>query len=264
MAGAVYPPLFGEYVEFCKCMLDYPNLDKYESDDRLHYPTALLPSLEFLHGIYTSGKLKLQKAGFLKDYILWFSEKENSEVREDAVRSDRFNDSYADCIYQFFKSQGLENNTQPIKYVISELIANIAEHSRCNRSVFAIRANKRLNCIEAAFFDNGITIPGSFADAGIKRKSGECIREAVTGTSTKPEAGRGHGLPSTTKILKEMNCDILIVSGQAAFYLNGTNKYLEEDTLYELDEPSKLNGTLVSFQMYLPTKKVDIYRPGYL
>lgn len=117
------------------------------------------------------------------------------------------------------------------------------------------------------FYVNGpltITIPGSFADAGIRRSDKECIKESVTGTSTKPEGGRGHGLPSIIKILKAMNCDILIVSGKGALYLNGTNKYLKEDVLYKLDEFSKFDGTLISFQAYFPTKSVNIYEAGYL
>jgi hypothetical protein len=40
--------------------------------------------------------------------------------------------------------------------------------------------------------------------------------KAITGTSTKPEGRRGNGLPSTIKILKDMNSDILIVSGKGA------------------------------------------------
>ena len=36
----------------------------------------------------------------------------------------------------------------------------------------------------------------------------------------------GHGLYSTTRIIKEMNGDIFIVSGNGAMYMNGTNKYV--------------------------------------
>ena len=36
----------------------------------------------------------------------------------------------------------------------------------------------------------------------------------------------GHGLYSTTRIIKKMYGDILIVSGNGAMYMNGTNKYV--------------------------------------
>ncbi len=95
-------------------------------------------------------------------------------------------------------------------------------------------------------------------------KDSDCIKQAITGTSTEKEGGRGHGLPSITKILKEMNGDVFIVSGNGALYLNGTDKYVNKDISYNLDGDVALKGTLISFQVHLPIKAVDIYKRGYL
>jgi hypothetical protein len=261
-----YPPLFREYIEFCNYRDNLLGKDGHDLNvEGELYPTTLLLMLESLHYKYPK-KGDVSKIGNLGLYLSGLStDQRGKETTENIVKATRFDGTYVEKIYEICSSKGLDGkNVQAIKYVTSELIANIFEHSKCNSSAFMAEAYKRSGFVEVAFFDNGITIPGSFADAGIRRTDQECIKESVTGTSTKPEGGRGHGLPSTISILKAINCDILIVSRNAALYINGTNKYLKEDIIYELDDLSKLEGTLVSFQAYFPTKTVNIFEGGYL
>ena len=103
-----------------------------------------------------------------------------------------------------------------------------------------------------------------FAKPTMVGKELKYIEEAIKGASTKQEAGRGHGLPSIIKILKDMHSNIFIISRKGAIYINGTDKYMSGNIIYTADEFTKLDGTLVSFQIFYPINGVDIYKEGYL
>lgn len=263
----VYPLLVRSYLQFCnfrKNCLEKGVLDL--SDLTWAYPTTLLPLFQFI--LLSGVKFKVPEAKSIKNYFLTITGNRTQDKQSSfipIIKANRLDDSYIDQIYGLISSGGLCNENT-IKYIIGELVANISEHSKCSQSFFMAQNYKKKGFLEAAFIDSGVTIPGSFRTAGLTKNNKDCesIKEAVSGKSTKPEGGRGYGLPSTTKILKDMNSDILIISGKGALYLNGTNKYVNGDILYNLTDHSKLDGTLVTFQTYFPVKNVDIYKGGYL
>ena len=265
------PPLVRHYLEFCR----YRNgADKQHcvdlSDAKWLYPTTILPIVGLIISKGPGFKYKRPKNPAVSRYLSVVTGQpphNNASSFIPIIRAERLDDSYIEQIYKLIAHGHAISAMNALKYIIGELVANIDEHSKCNDSSFMAQNYKKMGFMEAAFFDNGITIPGSFREAGLYKDGmtdADCIRDAVGGISTKPEGGRGHGLPSTTKILKDMNSDILIVSGGGAAYLNGTDKYLNEDMLYNLDEFSSLDGTLISFQMHLPIHHIDIYEGGYL
>jgi hypothetical protein len=267
-----YPPLIENYLCFCNYRKSLRasgtlNLEKI----KWFYPTTLLPLSDLIKPKGVTFKHLPPKDRIARGYFDYITQDDDVHKANDSIpiiKASRLDDSYVDRIYSFIISnEKNESIRTAIKYVIGEIVANIDEHSGCNNSIFMAQSYRKIGYAEITFFDNGVTIPGSFKAAGIlkdKMTDLDCIKEAINGVSTKPDAGRGHGLPSTTKILTAMNSDVLIVSGSGAVYLNGTDKYLKGDKTYVLGEDRALDGTLISFRMHLPIKAVDIYKSGYL
>lgn len=269
-----FPLLVNNYLEFCRYRKFY-NKDGIVDLSKTEwlYPTTLLPLVALIKSNGPQFKYKPPENKAVREYfslVTGDSHHSKTDSVIPVIRANRLNDSYLNQIYSLVAKDESHEDSRihvAIKYVIGELVANIDEHSKCNDSVFMAQNYNKLKFLEGGFFDNGITISGSFRDAKLVKEGvsdSDCIKRATTGTSAKKEGGRGHGLPSTTKIIKEMNGDLLVVSGKGALYLNGTNKYVKEDISYELDDDTALNGTLISFQVHLPIRSVDIYKDGYL
>ncbi len=143
------------------------------------------------------------------------------------------------------------------KYLISELVDNIYEHSQFSQAFVIAQRYSQHGFVEICFFDDGITIPGSYKKQGKIFKDHEAIVAAVNGESTKSKE-RGFGLSTNLAILtKGLKGEIFIVSGSGAIYAKkGQQK------LYKLQTPHILQGTLVSVRIPYPASKVDIY--GFL
>ncbi len=267
-----FPPLVENYLSFCRYRIQYEKEHTLDlSASTWFYPTTLLPLADLMSAAGQSLKYKppsnVNARGYLS-FITGNPPRKKSATFIPIVLAERLDDTYIDQIYELVCKKGEHNINQEnaIKYIIGELVANIDEHSKCNRSIFMAQMYTKLNFLEATFFDNGVTIGGSFREAGISAEMNDakCIVEATKGKSTKPEGGRGRGLPSTIKILKALKSDIVVVSGKGAVYLNGTDKYLKGDTEYRLDESLELHGTLISFRLHTPIPSINIYEDGYL
>lgn len=258
-----YPPLIRNYFEFCKYRQSSKSGIVDLSEAAWLCPTTILPLVDLIQQTpqakYTPPTNKKVKRYF-ELIINEDSSKGDSDSFIPVHSSKRLNDADITHIYKLISEESKDE--QALKYIISELVANINEHSNCTRSSFMAQNYKRLGFLEASFFDNGKTIPGSFKGSGFYDKSledSQYVGMALEGKSTKEEKGRGWGLPTTIKILKAMNSDIFIVSGKGAIYVTGTNKYLKGDTVYKLSDDLELSGTLIAFQIHLPLKHVSIY-----
>ena len=143
-------------------------------------------------------------------------------------------------------------------YLVNELIANIYEHSKFTNAYVAAQRYDSKKFTEICFYDNGITIPGSYENKGMRFKDSEAIIQALNGLSSKDEQDRGHGLSSSTNIiLKEFGGDIFIVSRKSGVFLS---KNLTMG--YNLEGINVIQGTMLGIRIPLTTKAVDIY--GYV
>lgn len=258
-----YPPLIKNYLAFCRYKQKSKNGIVDLIDAPFLCPTTILPLANLIQQTPQS-KYIPPKNTLVKRYFELIINEESSKDDSDSFipvhSSKRLNDADITHIYKLISKESKDE--QALKYIISELVANINEHSNCTMSSFMAQNYKKRGFLEAAFFDNGKTIPGSFKGSGFYDKSledSDYVGMALEGKSTKEEKGRGWGLPTTIKILKAMNSDIFIVSGKGAIYLTGTNKYLKGDTVYKLSDVLELSGTLIAFQIHLPLKHVSIY-----
>jgi hypothetical protein len=79
------------------------------------------------------------------------------------------------------------------KYVTNEIVTNIYEHSGFTHAY--LMAQEQSGFMDLCFYDDGVSIPGSFKRRGMNFSSDvEAIAEAVNGLSTKGGMERGYGL----------------------------------------------------------------------
>lgn len=114
--------------------------------------------------------------------------------------------------------------TSALSYLLSEITANIHDHSRSYYGYMFSQYLEREGCINICIIDNGISIAGSFLNSDKYSEDqlgneGEILNMALSHYSTKNlpnQENRGFGLPTTKKMLAEgMKGSFLIVSGNA-------------------------------------------------
>ena len=148
-------------------------------------------------------------------------------------------------------------NKDAYHYVIGELVDNIYEHSEFSFASVMAQKYNRFGAIELCFFDNGITIPGSYKKLGldyVPARHFKAILKAVEGVSTKPETGRGYGLSSNVQMFRHAGGRILIVSGHGAAFIDrfGIHPYM-------LRPDHALSGTLISLSVPDRALNLNIY-----
>lgn len=120
-----------------------------------------------------------------------------------------------------------------IKYLISEAVDNISEHSESERGYIFYQYYPQKHYMDICIADNGISILGSYmkmADNEITTDL-EAIRQANRGVSTKnlPDAeNRGYGIITSKKMLVQgLGGHYFMLSGNA-FHINDsrTDKYV--------------------------------------
>ncbi len=153
------------------------------------------------------------------------------------------------------KSDLFRQNEAAYTYVIGELVDNIYEHSGFEHAYVMGQKYALEGHIELCFFDDGITIPGSFSKHGKAFKTDEtAILQAMSGTSTKPGEGRGFGLSTNVEMFRDIGGEVFIASGRGAIYVG-------EDavTPYTLDQNSRMEGTLISLRVEDRARVLNVY-----
>lgn len=142
-----------------------------------------------------------------------------------------------------------------IQYTIAEIIDNVDQHSRCSHGTLLVQHYPHKDSLDVCVADDGISIPGTYDAFGVNYENPvDALRKALQGISTKPDAGheRGYGLRTST----EMVCDglhgsILLSSGGATLYKNGTN----EPTIELPDH--QWPGTVFAARLNLPDNEFN-------
>ena len=150
-------------------------------------------------------------------------------------------------------------NRDAYRYLLSELIDNIYEHSSASRAYVMAQYYPRKGLIEASFMDDGITIPGSLQHARGTAYGPQtdylAIIDALKGRSAKGGDERGFGLRSCVRVVNALGGDVLIVSGSGAVVSEQGGQAMP----YRLTSTHKLEGTLVGLRLRDEEKTVNLY-----
>ena len=259
--------LIRSYLNFCNYRKKFNTDGKIDlSSEKWFYPTTLLPLGNFIHNNPSISYIPPLDNNVKKYLLLMIT----GQVSEGAsyipiLQRKVITKEDSSMIYDLVSEKCNTNDKNTFMYFISELAANVAEHSLCDNSLFMAQQYIKKRFTEIAFFDNGITIAGSLRrnDKGEDKSDQELIVEAIHGLSSKSEGSRGRGLGSSINIIINLlKGEVFIASGKGAFYLS---KDEEREYSYILNEEQELNGTLISFRIPFPVpKKSDIYKPGIL
>ncbi|OGC47997.1 MAG: hypothetical protein A3A94_01035 [Candidatus Portnoybacteria bacterium RIFCSPLOWO2_01_FULL_43_11] len=137
-----------------------------------------------------------------------------------------------------------------ILYTISELSANIKEHSKAKNIFINIKINQKICFIKIV--DQGIGFRKSYLLKNIFPKDDfAAIEFALSGLSTKNLKERGFDLYSIRKLTEELGGKMTIKSGLA-------ETTIQEKKISFKNLPKKIQGVNISLEM--PVKKIDFYK----
>lgn len=136
-----------------------------------------------------------------------------------------------------------------ILYSISELFANVKEHSKAKTVSIEIQINQ--NC-SVKISDNGIGFRRAYISKNIIPKDDfSAIEFALSGLSTKDLNERGFGLYSIRKFIKVLDGEMIIESGFATVLIRKNKIILQ-------DNKQKIRG--VAIKIKSSRKELDFYK----
>jgi len=254
-----YPSLVSDYIEYVTYK---ENFEKSGSLDLSHamfiFPTTLLPLSELIANNkekyipptnypasnYISTILASSSTNLQKTYTPIVALPQNSDDAEVNLKK----------IFEIQRNPNDFGGVSAFKYVVSELVDNIYQHSRFTRALIMGQRYDSKGFIDLCFYDNGITIPRAFKEKGLNHEASFAIREALNGVSTK-DTNRGFGLRTSLNLFtKGLKAAFFIASGNGAVHCDGKG-----DNLYRLTDAAALHGTLISVRIPKDTSEVDIY-----
>ena len=254
-----YPDLVSEYVDYAYCRIMFKQTGKLDlSSVDFIYPTTLLPLSEII--LNNRDKYIRPKLYSVANYVDTIINSTSSNKRHSyvsIVELPQNCEEAEETLKKIFAMQTDPNSfggESAFKYVVSELVDNIYQHSSFSRALIMGQRYDSKGFIDISFYDNGITIPQSFKNSGFNYEASLAIREALNGTSTKDD-DRGFGLRTSLKLFtKGLNSEFLIVSGNGAVYCDSGGDYL-----YKLANLAKLDGTLISARIPTNAPAINIY-----
>ncbi len=175
------------------------------------------------------------------------------------------------------------DQAEPIKYVVSELVRNVFEHSYSKEgAIICAQFYKKSNTIRIGIVDSGIGIKKSIGASYITGSDMEAIKLAltpgITGTTSRiggTEFNAGAGLFFIKSIAKSARDFFILYSGNAMYKLlkSGTNPRLYIDPLKDRHSKNEnlpyWKGTIVGIDISLGKKQefsqlLDFVRNAYV
>lgn len=254
-----YPALVSEYVEYVGYKLNFEKTDRLDlSDVTFIFPTTLLPLSEL---IINNGEKYTPPTDYpVSNYISTIIKSTSSNLQKTYTPIVTLPNNIDDVdtnlkkIFEIQRNPSDFGGVSAFKYVVSELVDNIYQHSRFTRALIMGQRYDTKGFIDLSFYDNGITIPQTFKEKGYNYEASSAIREALNGVSTKDE-NRGFGLRTSLNLFtKGLKAEFFIVSGNGAVHCDSKG-----DNLYRLTEDAGLHGTLISVRIPKDTPEVNIY-----
>lgn len=160
--------------------------------------------------------------------------------------------SLVSAIETILKNQvGLQPNVLiGLKYLISESVDNIVEHSESERAYIFAQYFKTKMFLDICIADNGISLLGSYQKVNFENISNhvEALIAAQSGKSTKnlPDAeNRGFGIKTSKELLiNGLGGNYLMISGEALYI-----KTTEVESFVEMPPTISWKGTIIAMRI---------------
>lgn len=229
------------FLRSCGKNVSYKNLSFYLDTVKFHNP--IRPD-----DIGTDGLLEVMNRQEYKSYIpiICFPATKSRAKDKDAILTAIEN---LLCL----KLNIAKNVSNGLKYIIGEMVDNITEHSGSERGYIFAQYYPTKGFMDLCIADEGITLAGSFNNAGIEVADDiEAMQAANKGISSKnlPDAeNRGYGIFTSKKMLiKGLGGQYMMMSGSVIYLYDDST-----DQILKLPNDNKWKGTILALR--LPTQK---------
>ncbi|MBI2464405.1 hypothetical protein HYV57_05610 [Candidatus Peregrinibacteria bacterium] len=185
----------------------------------------------------------------LKSFIPITLIKENNPIERDKII-----DCFLNLIYRTTNNIPKVNKSA-IFYPITELVTNIAEHSKKDYGFIFGQIYSKKKHLDICILDKGRGLVQSYKqEKNINLTDKEAIEKALSGDSTK-SLDRGYGIRTSKKTVCEgFNGDFSIISGEECFIANKTkNQIFTLPGFY-------WQGVIMAYRIPCPERAVDIYQ----
>ena len=154
-------------------------------------------------------------------------------------------------ISKTFSALKLKNGfSQYVLYTLSELFANISEHSKAKNAFIELKIDKQKCLIKIS--DNGKGLTKSYNQKEIYPKDDfSAIEFALSGLSTKNFKERGFGLYSVKKLTLALKGKMIIESGNA-------KASIEKESIKFSNLKNKIKGLTITLQTKIG--EIDFYK----
>ncbi len=209
---------------------------------------SYLNTIKFPNGVNSVSEFarQIQKT---KNYIpISILHKENPMERE------RLESLFANMVYKTVDKTGIEGIGNVIYYPISELVANIFDHSKDDKGFIYSQFYPTLNSLDICIVDRGRGLTAAYKQEKNRDLSDEnAIAEVMMGNSTKPDKERGYGVRTSKQVVCEaLGGEFILLSGSSALV-----SAKKRERLIAL--PNFFwQGVIIAYRIPIPTNPIDI------
>ena len=255
------PELLQSLLKFSEYATTFTSVNLDLCKEPTIYPTTLLPLLNFIEEKKKVIKCTHAKSSIVEEVMTKLQREEKVELSNEncyAIKLKPNKEPTAvNTLYKLRNNQSECGGENTFKLLIGELVDNIYEHSKFTNALIMGQKYQEREFIELTFFDNGITIPGTYKNQGLTFTDNEALYQATCGLSTKGEE-RGRGLRYTIgAVTQGLAGEILIASGKAAIYKSLNILPLGSTLSFEFVKEPPFKGTLISMRIPFSTKTID-------
>lgn len=172
--------------------------------------------------------------------------------REKGVDRERLESMFSSMIYKIMGSiSGVQN---ALYYPITELAANIFEHSKRDIGFLFGQFYQNKNYLDICIVDRGRGLARAYRDEkNLEVSDAEAIIEVMKGYSTKPDKERGYGVRTSKRVVCEgLGGEFVLISGNSAL-ICAKNK----EKLAVLPE-FYWQGVIIGYRIPKPQGHIDI------
>jgi len=179
--------------------------------------------------------------------IIFLSNKPTAQARDQLIGD------FVEKLYTFMTP--VAGVKDAIFHPISELIANIFEHSHKDEGWAFAQLNSGKKCLDICIVDSGRGLRESYKqEKNFNISDADAIGQVMIGNSTKLYNERGYGVRSSKKLICQgLKGSFLIFSGKAALIAES-----RDEELIELDK-AIWNGVVLAYRIPLLKEPINIY-----
>lgn len=174
--------------------------------------------------------------------------------REEPSKREQLESLFSALVYKTINKAGIKGITNSIYYPITELVANIFEHSKQNKGFIFGQFYQNINSLDICIVDRGRGLATAYQEENKLVLSDEnAIVEVMEGNSTKPDKDRGYGVRTSKRVVCEaLGGEFILISGSAALV-----SAQKRERLVSLPSFS-WKGVIIAYRIPIPQQPIDI------